>query len=208
MLGEQIGEEAGKVMVRRVISVDGGAKVEVTVESTGRLLGIETRGNVTYCAEIRPDGSVFGEAQGLVVGQGGRAGHLQGPGRRQAPRRRRGQLSRRLVLLQRLREAQPAERGRHGLRVRGRRRREDEEQALGVEVGAGREGQRRSRDALITRKARRARSQAVPIAETLTLYRRRSPRRPMRQCMLVGTAAGCGKRAQETRRDALLLLWP
>jgi hypothetical protein len=42
MLGEQIGEEAGKVMVRRVISVDGDAKVEVTVQSTGSLLGIET----------------------------------------------------------------------------------------------------------------------------------------------------------------------
>src|SRR6266849_3801751 len=71
MLGEQIGEETGKVMVRRVISVDGGTKVEVTVQSTGRLLGIETRNNVTYCAGIRPDGSLYGEAQGLVVGKGG-----------------------------------------------------------------------------------------------------------------------------------------
>ena len=70
MLGEQIGEEAGKVMVRRVISVDGGTKVEVTVQSTGRLLGIETRNSVTYCAEIRPDGSLYGEAQGLVMAKG------------------------------------------------------------------------------------------------------------------------------------------
>jgi hypothetical protein len=71
MLGEQIGEEAGKVMVRRVISVDGGTKVEVTVQSTGRLLGIETRNSVTYCAGIRPDGSLYGEAQGLVMAKGG-----------------------------------------------------------------------------------------------------------------------------------------
>jgi len=71
MLGEQIGEETGKVMVRRVISVDGGVKVEVTVQSTGKLLGVETRNNVTYCAGIRPDGSVFGEAHGLVAGKGG-----------------------------------------------------------------------------------------------------------------------------------------
>jgi hypothetical protein len=71
MLGEQIGEENGKVMVRRVISVEGGTKVEVTAQSTGKLLGIETRGNVTYCAEIRPDGSVFGTANGLVFGKGG-----------------------------------------------------------------------------------------------------------------------------------------
>ena len=38
MLGEQIGEETGKVMVRRVISVEGGTKVEVTVQGTGKLL--------------------------------------------------------------------------------------------------------------------------------------------------------------------------
>ena len=71
MLGEQIGEESGKVMVRRVISVDGGTKVEVSVQSTGKLLGIETRNTVTYCAGIRADGSLYGEAQGLVVGKGG-----------------------------------------------------------------------------------------------------------------------------------------
>jgi hypothetical protein len=71
MLGEQIGEESGKVTVRRVISVDGGVKIEVTAQSTGKLLGIETRSNVTYVAGIRPDGSLYGEAQGLVVGKGG-----------------------------------------------------------------------------------------------------------------------------------------
>ena len=71
MLGDQIGEETGRVIVRRVISVDGGPKVEVTVQSTGKLLGVETRSNVTYCAGIRPDGSLYGEAQGLVIGKGG-----------------------------------------------------------------------------------------------------------------------------------------
>ena len=71
MLGEQIGEETGKVMARRVLSVDGGAKVEVSVQSTGKLVGIEIRGNVTYWAGVRQDGSLYGEAQGLVVGKGG-----------------------------------------------------------------------------------------------------------------------------------------
>jgi len=80
MLGEQIGEETGKVMVRRVISVDGGTKVEVTVQSTGKLLGIETRGNVTYCAGIRQDGSLYGEAQGLVVGKGGEQASFKAAG--------------------------------------------------------------------------------------------------------------------------------
>jgi len=80
MLGEQIGEETGKVMVRRVISVDGGTKVEVTVRSTGKLLGIETRNNVTYLAGIRPDGSLYGEAQGLVVGKGGEQASFKAAG--------------------------------------------------------------------------------------------------------------------------------
>jgi hypothetical protein len=71
MLGEQIGEETGTVTVRRVLSVDGGPKVEVSLQSTGKLLGVETRGSVTYWAGIRPDGSLYGEAQGLVVGKGG-----------------------------------------------------------------------------------------------------------------------------------------
>jgi hypothetical protein len=71
MIGEQIGEETGKVMARRVLSVDGGTKVEVSLQSTGKLLGVQTRSTVTYWAGVRPDGSLYGEAQGLVVGQGG-----------------------------------------------------------------------------------------------------------------------------------------
>ena len=62
MLGKQIGEETGKVIVRRVISVDGGTKVEVSVQSTGKLIGIQIRSNVTYVAGIRPDGSVYGDS--------------------------------------------------------------------------------------------------------------------------------------------------
>jgi len=71
MLGEQIGEETGKVMARRVLSTDGGAKVEVSFQTTGKLLGVETRGTVTYWAGVRADGSLYGEAQGLVAGTGG-----------------------------------------------------------------------------------------------------------------------------------------
>jgi len=80
MLGEQIGEETGKVMVRRVISVEGGTKVEISVQSTGKRLGVETRSNVTYLAGIRPDGSVYGEGQGLVVGKGGEQATWKGAG--------------------------------------------------------------------------------------------------------------------------------
>ena len=80
MLGEQIGEETGKVIVRRVISVDGGTKMEVTVEGTGKLLGVETRNTVTYVARIRPDGSLYGKARGLVVGKGGEQASFEAAG--------------------------------------------------------------------------------------------------------------------------------
>ena len=70
MLGEQIGEESGTVTSRRVLSIDGSAKVEVNLQTTGKLLGVETRGTVTYWATVRPDGSLYGEAQGLVTGKG------------------------------------------------------------------------------------------------------------------------------------------
>ncbi len=80
MLGEQIGEETGKVIARRVISVDGGTKVEVTTQSTGKLLGVETRNTVTYVAGIRPDGSLYGEAQGLVIGKGGEQASFKAAG--------------------------------------------------------------------------------------------------------------------------------
>ena len=70
MLGEQIGEETGKVTARRVLSVDGGTKVEVSFQSTGNLFGVEIRNTVTYCAGVRPDGTLYGEAQGLVMGKG------------------------------------------------------------------------------------------------------------------------------------------
>jgi hypothetical protein len=71
MLGKQIGEETGKVTARRLLSVDDGPKVEVSFQSQGKILGVVTRSTVTYWSRMRPDGSLYGEAQGLVVGKGG-----------------------------------------------------------------------------------------------------------------------------------------
>jgi hypothetical protein len=78
MLGEQIGEEKGKVSARRILSVDGGTKVEVSFESRGKLLGVEHRTIVTYWASVRPDGSLYGEGQGTVVGSGGERATFKG----------------------------------------------------------------------------------------------------------------------------------
>src|SRR5882724_13347053 len=80
MLGDQIGEETGKVLVRRVLPGDGRPKVEVSTQTTGKLLGIDTRTMTTYTATIRPDGSVYGEGQGIVIGKNGETASFRGAG--------------------------------------------------------------------------------------------------------------------------------
>lgn len=49
MLGDQIGEERGKITARRVLPSDGGGpKVEVTFEASGTVLGSEGTDLGTY----------------------------------------------------------------------------------------------------------------------------------------------------------------
>ena len=64
MLGELISESRGKRTGRRVLSTDGGLKVEVSTEDSGKLLGINMNSFLTYSAVVRPDGSLYGEGQG------------------------------------------------------------------------------------------------------------------------------------------------
>jgi hypothetical protein len=72
MLGDQIGETKGKRLVRRVISIDP-PTAEVSFEDTGQMLGIPTTGMGTYTSIIRPDGSIFGQGQGISMTQDGEA---------------------------------------------------------------------------------------------------------------------------------------
>src|SRR5208283_5015510 len=68
MLGELIGESHGKRAPRRVLSTGAGAfKVEVSFEATGKIYGHDSIELVTYIAESRPDGSLYGEGQGVVL---------------------------------------------------------------------------------------------------------------------------------------------
>lgn len=81
MLGEQIGEDKGNVTARRVVpGQNGSPRVETTFESTGRLLGVNERGVATYWSEIRPDGNLYGEGQGVVMGEGGAMANWKGSG--------------------------------------------------------------------------------------------------------------------------------
>ncbi len=80
MLGEQLGELRGKRTGRRVLSVDGGFKVEVAFESTGRMLGVDTMEIGTYWSVSRPDGSMYGEGQGVVMTHDGEVATWKGGG--------------------------------------------------------------------------------------------------------------------------------
>ena len=71
MLGKELGSASGKRTGRRVLSVDGGFKVEVSFESKGTLLGTPFFEIGTYTSGNRPDGSIYGEGQGVVISQDG-----------------------------------------------------------------------------------------------------------------------------------------
>ena len=81
MLGDKIGETSGKVTSRRVLpNPGGGPKMETTFEASGRLLGVAEMETGTYWSVLRPDGSLYGEGQGIVMGKGGEAATWVGQG--------------------------------------------------------------------------------------------------------------------------------
>lgn len=81
MQGEKIGEGSGKVTSRRVLANPGGGpKMETSFEASGRLLGIEVTETGTYWSVVRPDGSLFGEGQGIIMGKGGELATWVGQG--------------------------------------------------------------------------------------------------------------------------------
>ena len=72
MLGEMIGELRGKRTSRRVLPCEGaGLKVEVSFEGTGKMLGVDVNEIGTYWAATRPDGTLYGEGQGVVISHAG-----------------------------------------------------------------------------------------------------------------------------------------
>src|SRR3990172_6912065 len=81
MQGEKIGESSGKVTSRRVLpNPGGGPKMEASFEVSGRLLGVEDKETGTYWSVVRPDGSLYGEGQGIIMGKGGEVATWVGQG--------------------------------------------------------------------------------------------------------------------------------
>jgi hypothetical protein len=72
MLGDKVYETSGKITSRRVLPNPGGSpKMEISIETAGKLLGVDSAETGTYWSEVRPDGTLFGEGQGIIVGKGG-----------------------------------------------------------------------------------------------------------------------------------------
>jgi hypothetical protein len=81
MLGEKIGVESGKVTSQRVLpNPGGGPRMETSFQAAGTLLGTSHTVTGTYSAVVRPDGALFGEGDGVVMGKGGEMATWTGQG--------------------------------------------------------------------------------------------------------------------------------
>jgi len=81
MFTEQIGEETGQITGIRVLPDEGhGARVEVSFSSSGTLLGMHTTSMGSYTSVTRPDGTLFGEGQGVTMTENGEMVSWKGAG--------------------------------------------------------------------------------------------------------------------------------
>jgi hypothetical protein len=72
MQGEKIGEESGKVTAQRVLPNPGNSpKMETSFQANLMLLGVEATDTGTYRSVVRPDGTLYGEGRGIVMGKEG-----------------------------------------------------------------------------------------------------------------------------------------
>lgn len=81
MQGDKLGQSSGKVTSRRVLPSQGaGPKMETSFEASGKLLGVDVKETGTYWSAVRPDGSLYGEGQGIIMGKGGEVATWVGQG--------------------------------------------------------------------------------------------------------------------------------
>src|SRR5437764_11707969 len=82
MLGELIGEERGKITLRRVLPSEGsGVKVEVSFQASATFYGASATDLGTYWSEVQPNGMLYGEGQGVVMTATGETAQWRGAGR-------------------------------------------------------------------------------------------------------------------------------
>jgi hypothetical protein len=81
MLGEKIGETSGKITSQRVLRTLGGdPKMETSFQASGSILGTDVKETGTYCTVMRPDGTLYGEGQGVMILKDGKMATWTGHG--------------------------------------------------------------------------------------------------------------------------------
>jgi hypothetical protein len=81
MLGDQISEETGKVLVIRVLD-SAPLKAEVSIHTKGKLLGNDYQGRATYTSTMQAGGFLYGEGHGAWTAGGDMASWIgQGTGK-------------------------------------------------------------------------------------------------------------------------------
>ena len=82
MLGEKLGDEQGRITLRRVLpSGGGGPRVEVCFEGSGKLFGLDITDIGTYWSVVQPNGLLYGEGQGVIMSTQGDIAQWTGAGR-------------------------------------------------------------------------------------------------------------------------------
>lgn len=79
MLGEKIVEESGRIVTQRVLPGDT-PKMEISFQAAGTVLGTEHTDVGTYTAEMRPNGTLLGEGQGIIMTRDGQTVTWRGNG--------------------------------------------------------------------------------------------------------------------------------
>src|SRR6185436_13726642 len=89
MIGDKLGDVRGQNISTRVLPDEGfGPRMEITDQGVGALCGVQVTSTVTYIATMRPDGTLHGRANGIVMSAEGEAatftaegvGHFTRPG--------------------------------------------------------------------------------------------------------------------------------
>ena len=81
MLAEMLYEETGKATTTRVLSADAsGIDVEITLQTKGKIMGVEQNSAWTYNSNTGPDGAIRGEGTGFMTTKNGDLIALKGHG--------------------------------------------------------------------------------------------------------------------------------
>jgi hypothetical protein len=82
MLGDMVGELQGQITGQRVLPGEHGLPptVETSYAATGELLGVPVNDMGSYIGQLRLDGTLYGEGQGIVMSPTGAKATFKGHG--------------------------------------------------------------------------------------------------------------------------------